>query len=265
MKILVTGSESQLGKCLHSAAPKYTELDFTFLNSKAFDITNPEKTTQVFSEKHYDYCINCAAFTNVEQAEKTPEPAFEVNAEAVRFLALACSEYMVTLLHISTDYVFDGEKETPYQTTDKTNPINEYGKSKLLGEKYIQKILKEHYIIRTSWLYSEFGKNFYKTILDKAKTEKVLRITDEQLGCPTNANNLADYILKLISNNTRNYGIHHFTDEVPMTWYDFAKKILEENSLQDSVRLERVQNYHTFAKRPKNSRLHQNNLDTKIE
>ena len=142
MKILVTGSESQLGKCLQNATAKYPELEITFFNSKIFDITDPEKMTQVFSEQHYDFCINCAAFTDVEQAEKTPEPAFEVNAEAVRRLALACSEYMVTLIHISTDYVFDGEKETPYQTTDKTNPINEYGKSKLLGEKYIQIFLK---------------------------------------------------------------------------------------------------------------------------
>lgn len=252
-RILVTGADGQLGKCIQKIAKTYDGLDFVFHNSKSLDITNLEKLNEVFSAEHFDFCINCAAYTNVEQAEKTPDEAFSVNAEAVRHISLACSEYLVKLVHISTDYVFDGEKETPYLTADKTNPINEYGKSKLAGEKYIQKNLKEHFIIRTSWLYSEFGKNFYKTILEKAKTETVLQITDEQTGCPTNANNLAAYILNLTAKNSKNYGIHHFTDGEAMTWYDFAKKILEENTLQDSVRLEKAKNYRTFAKRPNNS------------
>lgn len=253
IRILVTGSEGQLGKCIQKIVKKYPELELVFHNSKTLDITNPERITEVFSAEHFDYCINCAAYTNVEQAEKTPVPAFALNAEAVRHISLACSEYLVTLIHISTDYVFDGEKETPYTTSDKTNPINEYGRSKLQGEKHIQKNLKEHFIVRTSWLYSEFGKNFYKTIIEKAKTETVLQITDEQTGCPTNANNLASYILNLITENSRTYGIHHFTDGEAMTWYDFAKKILEESGLQDKVQLNRARNNRTFAKRPKNS------------
>jgi len=252
-RILVTGSEGQLGKCIQKAAPNYRKFEFVFHDSKSLDITNPERITEIFSAQHFEYCINCAAYTNVEQAEQTPEFAFALNSEAVRHISLACSEYMVTLIHISTDYVFDGEKETPYITSDKTNPINEYGKSKLAGEKHIQKNLKEHFIIRTSWLYSEFGKNFYTTVLERAKTETVLQITDEQTGCPTNANNLAGFILNLISKNSRAYGIHHFTDGEAMTWYDFAKRILEENNLEKSVKLDRAKNYRTFAKRPMNS------------
>lgn len=259
IRILVTGSEGQLGKCIQKIVKEYPEFEFVFHNSKTLDITNPERIAEVFSEEHFDYCINCAAYTNVEQAEKTPVPAFALNAEAVRHISLVCSEYLVTLIHISTDYVFDGEKETPYSTSDKTNPINEYGKSKLQGEKHIQENLKEHFIVRTSWLYSEFGKNFYKTIIEKAKTETVLQITDEQTGCPTNANNLANYILNLIAEKRQEYGIHHFTDGDVMTWYDFAKKILKESRLLPNVRLDRAENYRTFAKRPKNSVLEQSN------
>ncbi|TMM58955.1 dTDP-4-dehydrorhamnose reductase [Maribacter algarum] len=253
IRILVTGSDGQLGKCIQKIVPKYSKFEFVFHNSKTFDITNPELITEVFSKENFDYCINCAAYTNVEQAEKTPKLAFAINAEAVRHLSLACFEYKVSLVHISTDYVFDGEKKSPYTTSDKTNPINEYGKSKLAGERHIQNNLKEHFIIRTSWLYSEFGKNFYKTIVEKAKTESVLNITDEQTGCPTNANNLAAYILNLVARNGKNYGIQHFTDGEAMTWYDFAKLILKENKLDKNVRLDRAKNYRTFAKRPRRS------------
>lgn len=255
IRILVTGSEGQLGKCIQKIAGNYADIEFVFHSSKTLNITDHKKISEVFSEEHFDYCLNCAAYTNVEQAEKTPEPAFAVNAEAVCHLSLTCSEYRVVLIHISTDYVFDGKKETPYTTFDETNPINEYGKSKLEGEQCIQKSLNEYFIVRTSWLYSEFGKNFYKTIVEKAKTQSVLQITDEQTGSPTNANNLATYILNLVAKNSKAYGIYHFTDGEAMTWYDFAKKILEENSLQNSVQLDRAKNYRTFAKRPKNSML----------
>lgn len=253
INVLVTGAEGQLGKCVQKLAKNYSHLNFVFQSSQDLDITNAERIIDVFSSQHFDYCLNCAAYTDVEQAEKTPEPAFLVNAEAVRYIAMACSEYLTTLIHISTDYVFDGEKGAPYTVLDGTNPINEYGKSKLAGEKHIQKNLKEHFIIRTSWLYSEFGKNFYTTIIEKAKSESVLKITDEQTGCPTNAINLATYSIDLITNKNRSYGVHHFTDGEAMTWYDFAKRILKENNLENRVKLERVKNYRTFAKRPKSS------------
>jgi len=252
-RILVTGADGQLGRSVREIAKTYKHFEFIFRNSKTLDITNPQEINQLFSESHFDYCINCAAYTNVEQAEKSPELAHAVNAEGVRYLALACSESLTKLIHVSTDYVFDGKKETPYRITDKTNPINVYGESKLAGEKYIQLILKEHFIIRTSWLYSKYGKNFYNTILEKAKTEEVLKITDEQKGCPTKTSNLAKYILNIIATKNKAYGLYHFTDGEAMTWYDFALLILKENDLLDSVQVKKNKNYRTFAKRPKNS------------
>lgn len=178
-----------------------------------------------------------------------------VNALGTKNLALACSKKKVVLIHISTDYVFDGEKLGGYLPSDKPNPINEYGKSKLLGEQFIQEYLIDFMIIRTSWLYSEFGNNFYKTILAKANRGENLQVTDAQTGCPTNANNLAAYILNCISTDECNNGVYHFTDGETMTWYGFAKRILKQNNLENKVKLVKDKNYRTFAKRPKNSTL----------
>ena len=250
IKVLVTGSEGQLGKCIQKIAGNYNALDFEFEDSKTLDITDTKSINTEFQLENYTYCINCAAYTNVEQAEKTPERAFAVNADGVKNMATACKKNNVVLIHISTDYVFDGKKEEGYLTTDLPNPINQYGKSKLAGENFIQEIMDKYFIIRTSWLYSEYGNNFYKTIMNKAKSEKVLYITDEQTGCPTNANNLAKYILDLIVSPKIEYGIYHFTDGKAMTWCDFAKEILEKNNLKEKVRVEKAKNYRTFAKRP---------------
>lgn len=252
-RVLVTGADGQLGKCIQKISNNHTNLEVEFYNSKTLDITHPKRITEIFSKGNFDYCINCAAYTNVEQAEKTPIPAYEINAEGARILAEICFEHRIKLIHISTDYVFDGTKETGYSPVDITNPINEYGKSKLKGELYIQDVLKQYFIIRTSWLYSEFGNNFYKTVIRKAQAGDDLKITDEQTGCPTNANNLASYIFDLIQNNSTKYGIHHFTDGIAMTWFDFAQKILKENHLEGRAKLDKAQNYRTFAKRPKNS------------
>lgn len=253
IKILVTGSNGQLGSCLQKIAPFYNECKFTFKNSNELDITNKKEVFSVFEIGKYDYCINCAAYTNVEHAEKEPKIAFQVNAEGVKNLALACKNFHTILVHISTDYVFDGEKQGPYTIYDHPNPINEYGKSKLLGEQYIKNVFANFLIIRTSWLYSEFGKNFYKTIVEKSKTEKVLKVTDEQVGCPTNANNLALHLIKKLTQKHINYGIEHFTDGYSSTWFGFAKKIIIEQNLQDKVQLVKDRNYRTFVKRPLNS------------
>ena len=251
-KVLVTGANGQLGQCLQKIAPSYKELNVIFKSSKELDITDILGIEEAFVKGNFNYCINCAAYTNVEQAEKTPAIAYKVNAEGVKNLANVCKSYNTTLIHSSTDYVFDGEKDEPYTIKDVPNPINEYGKSKLLGEKHIQEIMDNYCIIRTSWLYSEFGKNFYTTILMKAKAGENLSVTDEQLGCPTNANNLALYLVeKLIQNN--NFGIEHFTDDYSCTWFDFAEKILIEHELEKTVQLRRDKNYRTFARRPVNS------------
>ena len=148
--------------------------------------------------------------------------------------------------------MFDGEKREPYTPSDLPNPLNEYGKSKLLGEKYTQEIMENYFIVRTSWLYSKkYGHNFYRTIVEKAKTQKELSVTIEQIGCPTDTVNLSKYILGLIKEKSTNFGIHHFCDKKAMTWFDFAEQILSENHLKNMTNLVKGNNYVTFAKRPK--------------
>ncbi len=254
-RVLVTGANGQLGKTIKELYQVNNDnIEFVFVTKTELDITNKKDLKQYFKTNFFDYCINCAAYTNVDQAEKTPEIAFKVNAEGGKYLAEACKGKNVILIHISTDYVFDGEKNGSYTIYDTPNPINEYGKSKLLGEEYIQKKLEKYFIIRTSWLYSKkYGNNFYRTILEKAKSEKEIFVTDEQLGSPTKTESLADYIEGLIKNGSKSYGVKHFSDGTSMTWYSFAEQILRENYLYEKVKLVRARNYCTFARRPKNS------------
>ncbi|TDQ32786.1 dTDP-4-dehydrorhamnose reductase [Zeaxanthinibacter enoshimensis] len=251
-QVLVTGAGGQLARCLQKM-PQDSEVRFTFVNKATMDITDPISIRRILDNTEFDYCINCAAYTDVETAEKSPKKAFEVNAEGVRNLAGSCESRAITLIHISTDYVFDGEKEGPYLATDIPNPINEYGKSKLLGEEYIKRLMTRYFIIRTSWLYSEFGSNFYTKIRDKAEKGETLYITDEQIGCPTDANNLAQYLRKIISGGSEDYGIYHFTDGVPMSWYQWAINIVNDMALDASSLVVRHSNYRTFAARPRNS------------
>lgn len=253
--ILVTGANGQLAKTIEELyASNNLNLHFVFVTKEQLDITNKASLQTFFSKHTIDYCINCAAYTNVEQAEKTPDIAFKVNAEGVKNLAEVCKHHKTVLIHISTDYVFDGEKEEGYTINDKTNPINEYGASKLLGEKHIQETLTNYFIVRTSWLYSKkYGHNFYKSIVKWANEGKDLKITTEQVGCPTDTVNLSNFIVNLITEQSLKFGVYHFCDEQAMTWYDFARKILEENRLINTIKLEKVKNYSTFALRPKNS------------
>ena len=253
-RVLVTGALGQLGMSLKDIHKDFQDLELFFKDSSELDITSEDQVMDIFYSGNFDYCINCAAYTDVEQAEKTPTIAYKINAESVKHIALACKEYNVVLIHISTDYVFDGEKDIPYTVDDLPNPINEYGKSKWEGEKHIQEILNQYFIVRTSWLYhKEHGKNFYKTILKKAKKGETIYVTDEQVGCPTDAANLAQFILGLIINENSTFGITHFTDGESMTWYDFSKKIIAENNLSSVATVVRDNNYRSFARRPRNS------------
>ena len=214
ISVLVTGANGQLGRSISDLTSKFSGIDFTFKDSRSLDITNQKSVDSFFSSKPIDYCINCAAFTNVELAEKNREPAFDVNAKGVRNLALACKAHRVKMIHISTDYVFDGEKVGAYLPNDVPNPINEYGKSKLEGENYILQILNQFFIIRTSWLYSSYGKNFYKTIIEKARKGESLKITNAQLGCPTHAGSLASFLLELVVNARDDFGIYQETENL---------------------------------------------------
>lgn len=253
IRILVTGSEGQLGRSLQKIVPDYPDFQFVFTNSNTLNIADKTVVDKIFTENTFHYCVNCAAYTNVEGAEKDPKKAFAINFEGVRNLAIACREYEVTLIHLSTDYVFDGEKKGAYTVRDTPNPINVYGQSKLAGERYVQKELSAYFIIRTSWLYSQFGKNFYKTILQKARTESVIRVTDKQIGCPTHAGTLATFVMNLISSKSEDYGLHHITDGEAMTWYDFAKKIVKENGMEADVQIEKLEQDSSIVRRPKNS------------
>ncbi|MEM7382505.1 MAG: dTDP-4-dehydrorhamnose reductase [Bacteroidota bacterium] len=252
-QVLVTGSDGQLGLSLQEISEEFKGISLSFTTKDDLDITKADEVRHWFGKGPYDYCINCAAFTNVDQAEKTPEAAFELNAEALKLLAQEARSKGTVLIHISTDYVFDGDQKEGYKPDDQPNPINQYGMSKLKGEEYIRSILERYVIIRTSWLYSEYGHNFYKTILGKARAGESLTVTDAEVGCPTNANHLARYILEKIASGENWQGTYHYTDGVSMSWYEFAKEILKENGLQNELKiLPEIKNKRP-ARRPKYS------------
>ncbi len=249
-KVLVTGAAGQLGRCIKDIAANYPEIDFVFVSKKDLDIENYKEVSNFFSGASFDYCINTAAYTNVEKAESEPEKAFSINSEAAQNLAKACKNTDTILIHISTDYVFDGKKKTPYTEADVPNPINVYGASKLRGEQYIQEICEKYFIIRTSWLYSQYGHNFFKTVLKFGQEGKVLTVTTEQIGTPTNANDLAVILLKIIDSGNQAFGIYHFSNEGETTWYGFAEAIFELNPQFDARKLVKTSHYPTFARRP---------------
>ena len=249
-KILVTGANGQLGKCIKDATADFPELEFVFVSKEELDIENSDLLLDFFSKNSFTHCINTAAYTNVEKAESEAEKAFAINAEAVKNLATVCKENDIVLHHISTDYVFDGKKRSPYLETDATNPINVYGASKLKGEQYIQEICHKFYILRTSWLYSQYGHNFLKTILTYAQAKKPLTITTEQVGTPTNANDVAKAVLQIIVQDSKNYGVYHYSNSGKTTWFGFAEEILKQTEKLKDANLAKTNHYRTFAARP---------------
>lgn len=253
MNVLVTGANGQLGQCLIATSENYPSLKFIFKNSKELDITNPRQIDAVFSSNNIQYCINCAAYTAVDQAEKEQEKAFLINATAVKNLAEACKIYGVILIHVSTDFVFDGHKNRPYTEADSTNPINVYGASKLKGEQYIQSILPQHFIIRTSWLYSEFNANFVKTMLRLSAEKTELNVVDDQLGTPTYAKDLAQAILQIVSSKSQVFGLYHYSNEGVVSWCGFAQEIFRLSKFDVRVNPIDTGQYPTPAKRPKYS------------
>lgn len=249
-KVLVTGAGGQLGQCFQRQAEQFPQLEFVFATSEKFDLTLTP-VMDVYLRKHeFDYCINCAAYTNVEQAETHREMAFNVNADGVKHLAKACRDNGVVLIHFSTDYVFDGGKRALYSEEDETNPLNIYGGSKLMGEECIQEEMEQYFIFRTSWLYSDIGHNFFNTIRKKAAAGEVLNITTEQVGTPTNAYDLAGFVLRIINEGSSAYGIYHYSNLGEATWYDFAAEILKLTGTSEKVELRENNNFATVAKRP---------------
>jgi len=248
--VLVTGAGGQLGKCIKDASLSHENLHFIFASQADLDISNQKAIDLYFDLKHIDFCINAAAYTNVEKAESDKDTAFKVNAESVEKLVKACNRHDTTLLHVSTDYVFDGKKKSPYIEEDQTSPINVYGSSKLKGEKIIIEQCKKYFILRTSWLYSQYGHNFFKSILKYAEEGKPLSITTEQIGTPTNANDLAAALIHIVLSGNKNYGVYHYSNSGEATWYDFAVKIVNLSGQLDKTKLAKTNHYLTFAKRP---------------
>ncbi len=253
MVVLVTGASGQLGQALQYIADNYLEVTFHFASSGEADITDKQALEQVFENVKPDFCINAAAYTAVDKAESEPEKAFAVNVTGVKNLAETCRDFGTELIHISTDFVFNGEKENPYTEDDLTNPIGVYGKTKREGEQEIESILPQHYIIRTSWLYSQFGANFMKTMLRLGVERPSLGVVSDQQGTPTNAVDLAKAIMQIILSGKKAYGIYHYSNEGETSWYGFAKKIFEINGVSIEVNPIPASAYPTPAKRPKYS------------
>ena len=253
INLLVTGSSGQLGQCLKQLLLSATDISCYFAAREDLDITNSDELQRFFSDHNFDYCINTAAYTNVEKAESEQKEAFLINAEGAYSLAKACKKHNVVLLHISTDYVFDGMAKTPYQEQDPTNPLNVYGASKLQGEVEIQQALKGHFIIRTSWLYSEYGNNFMKTMLRLAETRDGISVVSDQIGTPTYAGDLAEIIIQIINTKTEKYGIYHYSNEGVASWFEFAKEIFKLTKNKIKVNPIPSIEYLTPAKRPKYS------------
>ncbi|MDC7995000.1 dTDP-4-dehydrorhamnose reductase [Altibacter sp. HG106] len=251
--ILVTGATGQLARCLADYAPTFGTLHCTFQSKQELDITDKKALQQYFDRNTVDYCINTAAYTKVDQAEKEPEKANAINAEGARLLAEVCQEHHACLLHVSTDYVFNGEKRSPYVEVDATHPLGVYGATKRLGEQRVAETLPEHFIVRTSWLYSQYGPNFLTAMLKFASEGKDLAITTDQLGTPTNANDLAKALLEIVAKQSTAYGLYHYSNGGSATWYDFAKAIFEESGKIETVNLAQTDHYPTFAERPKYS------------
>lgn len=252
-KILVTGANGQLGQCLQKISSQFEEFEFIFTDSETLDITNKEEVNDFFWQNAPDFCINAAAYTAVDLAETDVEKAFLVNADGTENLAEACAENNAQFIHVSTDYVFDGENNLSYTEEDFTNPLGVYGASKLAGDELALEVNPCSVILRTSWVYSEFGKNFVKTMLSLFATKEELNIVADQFGQPTNANDLAEAIMKIIKSEKITPGIFNFSNLGRISWFDFAKKIAELSDAKIKLNAIETSQYPTPAKRPKNS------------
>lgn len=259
MKILITGGDGQLGRQIKAVIKRgYTDIgvlndiiiksEIKFTNSKELDVSDFSMVNNYITSFMPDIVINCAAYTNVSMCEKKYESAFKVNSLGARNLAIACEKVSSKLLHISTDYVFDGECSSPYREYDIPNPINNYGKTKLLGEQFVREFCSRYFIVRTSWLYGEYGKNFVKTIIMEGKETGNLEVVDDQIGCPTYAGDLVYHILRIIL--TDEYGIYHCSGNNECSWYEFAVKCLEYAGIIAKVKAIKTEELKSEAMRP---------------
>lgn len=257
--ILVTGSNGQLGKELKQIADNYSQFTFVFASREDLKLHHFGLVENFFIATRPKYCINCAAYTAVDKAEAEQDMAMLVNGEAVGNLAAVCQKYQTKFVHISTDYVFDGESETPYKEEDATGPINTYGESKLLGEQLCMKE-DDAIIIRTSWVYSSFGHNFVKTMMRLMNERNELNVVIDQIGSPTYAADLAKAIMGIISSGKWESGIYHYSNEGKISWFEFAQAIQEITGSKAVVHPVLTAEYPTPARRPKFSLLNKEKI-----
>ncbi|WP_396160475.1 dTDP-4-dehydrorhamnose reductase [Flavobacterium sp.] len=271
MVVLVTGANGQLGQAIQSIVEKYPSIDFVFCTSLELNITDKRNCETVFEKYKPNFCINAAAYTAVDKAESEPEHAFAINVTGAQNIAEVCKTHYTILLHISTDFVFDAKfvdgmayydsqlrlplkSEKGLTETDVPFPAGIYGLTKLQGEQAIESTWRKHFIIRTSWVYSQFANNFMKTMLRLASERDSLSVVADQIGTPTNAVDLAECLVTIITEhsklNTEHYGIYNFSNEGQCSWYDFAAEIFRVNNISVNLQPIPTSAYPTPAKRP---------------
>lgn len=261
-RILVTGSDGQLGKELKFLSHLYKDYTFFFKNKTDLSIDNYKSLKSFIKNNKVKFIINCAAITKVDYAEDNYDLAYEVNANSVKNIAELCKKFDVGLIHISTDYVFDGKSKLPYKESDKTNPLNVYGKTKLLGEKLLNKINpKNSIIIRTSWLYSIHNNNFIMNMCNKIKNNETIKVVDEQYGSPTFARDLALVILNIIPKiKSKNIELFHYANLGVTSRINLVQKIMK--ALNSNLNIKRVRYFKSKALRPKYSALNSLNISS---
>ena len=254
MVVLVTGANGQLGQSIQFIANQYPNVQFIYTDYQELDITNFESCHTVFAKYKPQFCINTAAYTAVDKAESEAEKAHLINVIGPENLAKVCKEYNTILLHISTDFIFDGTSTQPYLETDIPNPKSVYGQTKLDGELAVQKNWEKHFIIRTSWVYSQFANNFMKTMLRLASERDSLSVVNDQIGTPTYAVDLAEVLMNIIQSSITNkpspFGIYNFSNEGVCSWCDFAAAIFHQKGISIDLQPIPTSAYPTPAKRP---------------
>jgi dTDP-4-dehydrorhamnose reductase len=266
MNILVTGSKGQLGSELSELSVNHSQLNFFFTDVDELDICDSEKLESFLMDNNISYIINCAAYTAVDKAESEKELAFKVNAEAVKVLSRSSTKHNAPLIHISTDYVFDGKSGIPYTEDDPTEPNSVYGHSKLAGEKAIEDYASNAIIIRTAWLYSSYGSNFVKTMIRLGNERDNLGVVADQIGSPTYAKDLAKAILTIIDAKPPK-GVHyyHYSNEGSCSWFEFAEEIFKQKNIKVNLKALETKDYPTPANRPSFSLLDKTKIKTDFD
>lgn len=260
-RILVTGANGQLGQSILEQSKNYKEIECFFVTRNELDITNEELINHYFEDKSFDFVVNCAAYTAVDKAEDDQENAYLVNAKATELLSKITHQKGIPFIHISTDYVFDGTEAQPRLETDQTNPIGVYGQTKLDGENLALENNPKTIILRTAWVYSRFGNNFVKTMLRLFNDKDSISVVADQIGSPTNAIDLADAILTIVSKDDLTYGIFNYSNEGECSWFEFAQKIKEFSNSTIEINPVPTSAYPTKAKRPAYSLLDKSKIN----